>query len=84
MNSPGPRQRSALDFEVPLLRLKDVSFRDETTVGIYWNHTLGDATAFLRFTHAFSKAYTPSIHRLRPRSPFSLSLRSVPLKNYAR
>ncbi|KAG2031307.1 hypothetical protein BDR03DRAFT_1030761 [Suillus americanus] len=34
-------QRSALDFEVPLLRLKVVSFRDETTLGISWNHTLG-------------------------------------------
>ncbi|KAG1746102.1 hypothetical protein EDB19DRAFT_377082 [Suillus lakei] len=52
-----PRQRNAFDSEVPLLRLKVVSFRDETTIGISWSHTLGDATAFFRFTHAFSQFY---------------------------
>lgn len=64
-----PRQHSALDFKVPLLRLKIVSFRDETTLGISWNHTLGDATAFFRFTHAFSQFYQ-GLHLLYPPPTF--------------
>ncbi|KAG2031314.1 hypothetical protein BDR03DRAFT_905180 [Suillus americanus] len=64
-----PHQRNALDFEVPLLRLKIVSFRDETTLGISWNHTLGDATAFFRFTHAFSQFYQ-GLHLVYPPPTF--------------
>ncbi|KAG1865849.1 hypothetical protein DFJ58DRAFT_743197 [Suillus subalutaceus] len=64
-----PHQRSAFDFEVPLLRLKVVSFRDETTLGISWNHILGDATAFFRFTHAFSQFYQ-GLHLVYPSPTF--------------
>lgn len=48
-----PCQRSALDFDVPLLRLKVVSFRDETTLGISWNHTLGGLLSARSNFHAF-------------------------------
>lgn len=72
-----PRQRSALDFDVPLLRLKVVSFRDETTLGISWNHTLGDATAFFRFTHAFSQFYQ-GIHLVYPPPTFEKPVFSEP------
>ncbi|KAG0708341.1 hypothetical protein DFH29DRAFT_477290 [Suillus ampliporus] len=64
-----PRQRSAFDSEAPLLRLKIVSFRDDTTIGISWNHTLGDATAFFRFTHTFSQFYQ-GLHPVYPSPTF--------------
>ncbi|KAG1812420.1 uncharacterized protein BJ212DRAFT_1219098, partial [Suillus subaureus] len=64
-----PHQRSALDFKVPLLRLKIVSFRNETTLGISWNHTLGDATMFFRFTHALSQFYQ-GLHLVYPPPTF--------------
>ncbi|OAX39107.1 hypothetical protein K503DRAFT_669229, partial [Rhizopogon vinicolor AM-OR11-026] len=64
-----PTQRSALNFAAPLLRLKVVSFCDDTTIGISWNHTLGDATAFFRFTHALSKLYQ-GLHPIYPPPTF--------------
>ncbi|OJA12979.1 hypothetical protein AZE42_06528 [Rhizopogon vesiculosus] len=64
-----PTQRSALNFAGPLLRLKVVSFRDDTTIGISWNHTLGDATAFFRFTHALSQLYQ-GLHLVYPSPTF--------------
>jgi hypothetical protein len=48
-----PHQHSALDFKVPLLRLKVVSFCDETTLGISWNHTLGRLLSARSNFHAF-------------------------------
>ncbi|KAG2072351.1 hypothetical protein BDR04DRAFT_1074467 [Suillus decipiens] len=74
-----PRQRGALDFKVPLLKLKIVSFRDETTLGISWNHTLGDATAFFRFTHAFSQFYQ-GLHLDYPLPTFEKPIFPKPLE----
>ncbi|KAG1731459.1 uncharacterized protein EDB91DRAFT_1349320 [Suillus paluster] len=63
------RQRTALDSEAPLLKLKVVTFRDDTTIGMSWNHTLGDATAFFRFTHTFSQFYQ-GLHPVYPSPTF--------------
>ncbi|KAG1765754.1 hypothetical protein EDD22DRAFT_745581, partial [Suillus occidentalis] len=74
-----PRQRSALDFDVPLLRLKVISFCDETTLGISWSHTLGDAIAFFRFTHAFSQFYQ-GLHLVYPPPTFEKPVFPEPLE----
>ncbi|KAJ8597060.1 hypothetical protein M405DRAFT_707795, partial [Rhizopogon salebrosus TDB-379] len=43
--------------DMPLLRIKVVLSKGETTICVGWHHVLGDATAFFRFVHSLSQEY---------------------------
>ncbi|KDQ11322.1 hypothetical protein BOTBODRAFT_457979 [Botryobasidium botryosum FD-172 SS1] len=71
---------AATNADEPLLRFKITYFKQtgETALGITWNHVLGDAYAFLRFTHTLSSFYQglPSPY---PKPTFARHFFSPPL-----
>ncbi|EGN96124.1 hypothetical protein SERLA73DRAFT_185682, partial [Serpula lacrymans var. lacrymans S7.3] len=55
--SQKPKDTALVNGDAPLLRFKLTFCGYRTSVGVSWNHTLGDATVLLRFMHTLSLSY---------------------------